>query len=99
MRLAAAGPPVKLIFSTLGCLTSASPASAPPGTMLHTPSGIPASRTHLANNSAEKGASSDGLMTTVLPDASAGPAFIANEFIGPLNGMIAPITPYGSGSV
>ena len=42
---AAVGPPVKLIFCTSGWRTSASPASAVPGSTLTTPGGIPASRT------------------------------------------------------
>ena len=40
--LAAAGPPVKLTFSTFGLRTSAAPASGPPARMLHTPAGTPA---------------------------------------------------------
>ena len=43
MCCAAVGPPVKLIFCTSGWRTSASPASAVPGSMFTTPAGMPAS--------------------------------------------------------
>src|SRR5581483_12417614 len=88
--------PVKLILSTSGCETSVDVPDGPESTMLTTPGGIPASRHRRPNRMDEYGASSGGLITTVLPAASAGAAFMPISHTGPLNGTIAATTPYGS---
>ena len=43
------------------------------------------------------GVSSDGLMTTVFPAASAGITFMPIDTSGPFQVRMIPITPYGSG--
>ena len=48
------------------------------------------------NSSAEAEVNSDGLMTTVLPAASAGASFHAARSSGEFQGTIAAITPSGS---
>lgn len=69
--------PVNAILRTRRWSTSACPAVFPyPFTMLNTPGGKPASRTSLANLSADSGVSSDGFRTTVQPVASAGAIFM-----------------------
>ena len=47
----------------------------------------------------EAGATSDGLITTVLPAASAGATAIMVRNIGEFHGMMTPTTPSGSRSV
>ena len=92
--------PVKVILSTLGCLTSASPAIEPlPGSTLNTPGGTPASSASSAIRIAVSGVSSAGLSTTVLPAASAGAVFQPTMIMGKFHGTIAPTTPSGSRSV
>ena len=93
MRVAVAGPPVKLTFFTNGCLTSASPADASPGSMLTTPGGNPACSTRSMKYSPVNGVSSDGLTTTVLPAARIAGTFMLSEKIGAFHVMIAAITP------
>ena len=77
--------PVKLIMSVCGAATSASADSGvEPTTRLTTPGGKPASwnaSTILMTPSGSWGA---GLMTTVLPMASAGPIFPMTLVIGTL---------------
>jgi hypothetical protein len=92
--------PVKLILSTIGCVTSASPATEPlPGTTLSTPGGRPASSPSSAMRTAVSGVSIAGLITMVFPAASAGAPFQATMIIGKFHGRIAPTTPSGSRSV
>src|SRR5207248_1354386 len=51
------------------------PAAGPPDTTFHTPGGNPASRASAASRRDERGASSAGLCTTVLPHARAAASF------------------------
>lgn len=89
--------PVKLIFLTSGCSTSAAPTSLPkPVTALTTPGGNPASANSLTNSSVDAEANSDGLMTTVHPAASAGASFHDRISNGEFQGVIAATTPRGS---
>src|ERR1041385_9379475 len=89
--------PVNDILSTMGCLTSSSPAPPPnPGMILTTPGGKPAACTIDASSIAVTGVSSEGLRTTVLPAASAGPSFQTAILRGKFHGMMAPTTPTGS---
>ena len=73
----------------------------PPGpvTTLSTPSGSPASWQSSANLSAVSGVCDAGLMTTVLPAASAGASFQDDSRKGKFHGTMAPITPTGWRSV
>src|SRR5829696_5037160 len=64
-------PPVMSMRATLRFDTSAAPISPPPATTLTTPGGIPASAHQPARIRGEIGASSEGLMTVVLPAARA----------------------------
>ena len=65
--------PVKATLATSGCSTSGAPTSAPkPVTTLTTPGGKPAASTSFMNSRAEADVNSDGLITIVLPAASAG---------------------------
>ena len=92
--------PVKAIFATPGCATSAAPAVAPgPATTLSTPSGSPASSASSPRRNVDSGASSAGLRTTVLPAASAGPSFHAAIGSGKFHGVMSPTTPSGSRTV
>ena len=75
--------PVTEISATSSCRASAPPTSAPgPGITLRTPGGRPASSASRPSMSAVSGVSSDGLRTTVLPAASAGPIFQAAMLSG-----------------
>ena len=90
-------PPVNAILRTLGCRTSGSPTSAPkPVTTLITPGGNPASRDSRANSSVEAEVNSEGLITRVLPAASAGAAFQASSSSGEFHGVMQAQTPSGS---
>ena len=60
------------------------------------PSAISRSISALHSSAAVKGVNSDGLITTALPPASAGPTLCANTFSGELNGVIAHTTPRGA---
>ena len=83
--------PVKEMRSTRGWATNAAPA-AMPLTALITPGG----RTSLAISTSRKtvsGACSPGLITTVLPTASAGAHFFEKWIGGQLKGRIAATTP------
>jgi len=90
---AVAVPPVKLILSTPGCPTRASPVAAPPTTTLSTPPGRPASRASSAKRSMPKGETSGGLATTALPAARAGPHFWPIPIIEPFHGGMTATTP------
>jgi len=63
---------------------------------LSTPSGRPASSSASASRMAHSGVMSDGLKTTVLPNASAGAIFHAGMAIGKFHGVITQTTPSGS---
>ena len=90
---AVAAPPVKVSLSTPGWPTSASPAVAPPTTMLTMPGGTPASRASSPKRSIPNGANSGGLTTTALPAARAGPHFCPIPIIDPFHGGTTPTTP------
>ena len=75
--------PVNARQSMSGCRPSASPTTSPgPVTTLRTPSGIPASAPSSAIRSRLSEVVEAGLMTTVLPVASAGPSFQAAIWAG-----------------
>ena len=90
-------PPVKLTWATSGWLALAWPVGRPgPVTTLTTPSGIPASRASRPRRMVVSGVSSEGLITTVLPAASAPDRLWARISIGWLNGVSRPHTPSGT---
>ena len=66
-------------LATSGCATSGSPTSAETGDVLTTPSGKPASSNSRTSSRIDAEANSDGLITTVLPAASAGASFHDNS--------------------
>ena len=71
-----ARPPVKLTMSTSGCAASGAPTAGPvPSRMLTTPGGTPASSTSRTSSTDVSGVTSLGLITLVLPAASAGASF------------------------
>src|SRR5215469_10577064 len=89
--------PVKAMQSTSMCSASALPAVPPsPGTTFSTPGGMPASTASSATLTALSGDFSDGLSTSELPAASAGPIFQAAMASGKFHGTMAPTTPSGS---
>ena len=73
--------PVNDTRGTPGWVTRASPAAAPPGTTLNTPSGSRSVASE-AITSGDSGVCSAGLSTTELPAASAGAAFIQVNRVG-----------------
>ena len=73
--------PVNDTRGTSGCPTRASPAAAPPGTTLSTPSGSRSAASE-AITSGDNGVCSAGLSTTELPAASAGAAFMQVKRVG-----------------
>ena len=90
-------PPVKATLRTFRWRTSGSPTSSPkPVTTLTTPGGSPASSDRRANSSVEAEVNSDGLITSVLPAASAGAAFQASSNNGEFHGVMQAQTPSGS---
>ena len=96
IRRAVALPPVKVIFATPGWDTSAAPTLGPkPVTTFSTPAGTRSS-TARTNSTTLGEANSDGLITSVLPAASAGPTLLASVMIGEFHGISAAITPSGS---
>ena len=100
MPVPVAVEPVNEILRTSGWRTRASPQPGPgPGTTLSTPSGRPASAASSASASAVSGVSGEGLRTTVLPQASAGPSFQAAMTSGKFHGTMRPHTPTGSRKV
>ncbi len=56
---------------------------------------MPASTASLANSTAEAGVNSEGLSTTVLPQASAGATFQDSIISGKFHGAMATTTPAG----
>ena len=89
--------PVKVKPSTSGWAVRKAPAESPPKpcTTLYTPSGTPASFITSPSRAVVVGVSSDGLTTTVLPQANAGPTFQVISSNGRFQGLITPITPLG----
>jgi hypothetical protein len=82
---------------TLGCSTSGWPASGPkPVITLTTPLGKPACSTSSISARVEADVNSDGLITTVLPAASAGASLNDNRSSGEFQGVIIATTPSGS---
>ena len=79
--------PVKATLSTPGCSTSACALLSSHVSTLSTPGGRPTSIASSANASAVSGVYFAGLMTTVLPAASAGATFQANISSGKFHGM------------
>src|SRR6187455_1948330 len=97
MRCPVASDPVNATLATSGCSTSGAPTSGPkPVTTLTTPGGKPACSTSRMNSSTLADVNSDGLMTTVLPAASAGASFHEVSSSGEFQGTIAAMTPSGS---
>ena len=90
------GLPVKLTRSTRPPARSARPTLASPVTTLTTPGGNPASCTSFANSSVVPDACSEGLTTTQLPAASAGPSLLASSPIGEFHAVISTATPTGT---
>ncbi len=90
--------PMKPIFATFGCATSATPASRPPVTTLNTPGGNTPSHSS-AMRSADSGVWSAGLTISVLPAASGAPHLPATNSSGWLNAPMRATTPSGSRSV
>jgi hypothetical protein len=89
--------PVNATLATRGCSTSGVPTSAPnPVTTFTTPGGNPARTIRSMNSSSEAEVYSEGLITTVLPAASAGASFQAVSSSGEFHGMMQATTPSGS---
>lgn len=94
-------PPVKVIFSTAGWRTIASPMTLPrPGRTesraVGSPASVSARWTRRPSARATRGVHSAGLRRTALPAARAGASFWASLAIGEFQGVIAPTTPMGS---
>ncbi len=89
--------PVKVIASISGWRDRNSPAEPPPKpcTRLKTPGGTPASCMTSASSVAVPGVSSEGLITTALPQASAGATFQVISSIGRFHGEMIATTPWG----
>ena len=97
MRRPVAVDPVKAIFLMSGCSAMRAPAVWPyPGTTFTTPSGKPTRFINSAIFSVDRGVSSEGLMTIVLPPASAGAIFQLVNINGKFHGTIWPTTPTDS---
>ena len=80
---------------TSGCSSSRSTASLSPCTTLITPSGRPASFHSAATAFTADGSFSDGLITTLLPQATAIGTNHSGTIAGKLNGEITATTPSG----
>ncbi len=92
--------PVNAILSMPGCSTIIWPTFEPgPVTTFSTPGGSPTSSAMSASARAVNGVWLAGLITTVLPAASAGATFHAVSSSGKFHGTIAATTPIGSRSV
>ena len=88
--------PVKLIMSTCGDVTRASPTSGFEPTMqLTTPGGKPTSSTMRISSMIASGSWGAGFITTVFPVASAGPILPAMFTNGKLYGEMQATTPTG----
>ena len=89
--------PVKLTASTSGDDVIAGPIFDPgPMTRFRTPGGKPARWRMSTSDQGDAGASSAGLKTTQLPNASAGAIFHAGIASGKFHGVMSPTTPTGS---
>src|SRR5688572_35903 len=83
--------------ATDGCVTSASPTSAPrPVITLTTPGGNPASPNSFAISTIAADVYSEGLITAVHPAASAGASFQLVRVSGEFHGVMIATTPLGS---
>src|SRR2546428_35885 len=80
--------PTKLIAATSGCLSNASTVSAPPWTMLKTPSGNPASVSNSASRTGVSGTFGEGLRMNALPQTMAMGNIQSGTIAGKLNGVI-----------
>ncbi len=89
--------PVNATLFTSGWLTSSAPVSPAPVMMLTTPFGRSACRRISAKISADSGVVSAGLITTVLPAASAGAIFQASISSGKFHGITCAATPSARG--
>src|SRR5580704_19502360 len=88
--------PVNETARNAGAAMSDFPSVPPePATKFTTPLGMPASRHASTMRHAHRGASDAGLMTTVLPQISAGAIFQAGIAMGKFQGVISPTTPIG----
>src|SRR5580692_3342949 len=98
MAVPVAVSPVNVIAATPGCRVSNSPADpAPkPCTTLYTPGGTPTVCMTSPRSVAVAGVSSEGLTTTVLPQASAGATFHVISNSGRFQGQTTAITPFGT---
>jgi hypothetical protein len=100
MRRPVAVLPVNATLAMPSCSAMYWPATAPrPGTMLTTPSGMPASAISSAIFRLDNGVISAGFITMVLPAASAGAIFQLVNISGKFHGTTWPTTPTGSRSV
>src|SRR4051794_40262055 len=80
-----------------GWSTIALPTTDPlPGITFSTPGGRPHSFAYSANLSSDSDVFEAGLMTTVLPQASAGAIFQTPSISGKFHGVMGPTTPTGS---
>ena len=99
MRRPVAALPMKAILGMPGCLTSASPTSAPrPVRTWTTPGGNSRCRSS-AIASADSEVNSDGLSITLLPASSGAAILVPANISGWLNAMIRAATPNGSCAV
>ena len=87
--------PVNVTAPTRSSATRWAPA-ATPCTTFSTPAGSPASSNAAASRSPISGVIGDGLNTTVLPAASAGPILRLAMLSGKFHGVMTPTTPTGS---
>src|SRR6185312_1650681 len=92
--------PVNEMPRTAECSSSGVPTLGPiPCTTLNTPGGSLAATAVSARSDATCADISDGLSTTVLPNASAGAAFQSGIASGKFHGVMSATTPNGSCSV
>src|SRR6218665_1556553 len=89
----ASTPPVKAILATPQWSMSASAVSRPPVTTFRTPRGNPICSANLPASMIDAELTSAGLMTTVLPAASAGATALVVRKSGEFHGMMTPTTP------
>ena len=89
--------PVKEIFFTIGDGMRCSDTSAgTPKTRLSTPAGTPASAKHLTSSTQPAGVSSEALMMSEQPAASAPAILRTGVSVGKFHGVKAATTPTGS---
>jgi len=98
MLLPVSVEPVKDTLSTFMLFTSSAPTDSPgPVIALMTPGGMPSTLLMSLTNSIEiPEVYPAGLITTVQPEASAGPSFQERSDIGEFHGTISAQTPTGS---